>query len=562
VHDLVIRGGSVVDGSGEPRRAADVGISDGRIAAIGSDVGRGRRELDANGLLVTPGWVDIHSHYDGQTLWDPVLQTSAGFGVTTVVMGNCGVGFAPVRPVDRDWTVSLMEGVEDIPAAVLEEGLSWSWESFPEYLDALDSVPHAISVGAQLPHAPLRVFAMGERGIDHSEEPTEEEISVMGRLAAEAIEAGALGFSTSRSKNHKASDGRVTPSYSAGDAELLEVAKAIGSTGKGVFEMNVENTDVDAELGLMRRICEVSGRPLSAALLQRPGQLTDNYRRVLEGFEQGARDGLSLWGQVAPRPTGLLITLRSSLNPLSASPTFRDLARADQAALVVKLRRPEVRARILSELPAEAGIISRYRYAFDLGDPPRYDRDPSESLVDRALAAGVEVKEIVYDILAAEGIVYVAVSNYVEGDLGAAHEMLVHPYTVPGLSDGGAHCTMVADFDYPSFLLSYWAREAPENLRLPVEWAIRRQCADTARLVGLDDRGVLAPGKRADINLIDLSAVGSTFPTTVDDLPAGGSRLVSRGTGYVATIVAGQVSFEDGLHNGTMAGALVRGGKL
>jgi N-acyl-D-aspartate/D-glutamate deacylase len=561
MHDLVIRGGSVVDGSGEPARTANVGIADGRIAEIGRDVGPGRRELDADGLVVTPGWVDIHSHYDGQTLWDPVLETSAAHGVTTVVMGNCGVGFAPVKPADRAWTVALMEGVEDIPASVLEEGLSWRWESFPEYLDVLDSAPHAISVAAQIPHAPLRVYAMGERGIDHSEEPTEEEVQVMGHLAAEAIEAGALGFSTSRSKNHKASDGRITPSYSARDAELLGVAKAIGSTGKGVFEMNVENTDVDAELGLMRRICETSGRPLSAALLQRPGQPTDNYRRVLAGFEHAARDGLSLWGQVAPRPTGLLITLRSRLNPLLASPTFQGLARADEPAFPIQLRRPEVREKILSELTGEADMISRYRYAFELGDPPRHDQDPSESLADRASAARVPAKEVVYDILAGEGIVYVAVSNYVEGDLRAAHEMLVHPRTVPGLSDGGAHCTMVADFDYPTFLLSYWARDAPVDLRLPVEWAVKRQCADTAGLVGLDDRGVLAPGKRADVNLIDLSAVGSTLPRIVDDLPGGGSRFVSQGTGYVATIVGGYVSFEGGIHNGTVAGALVRGGR-
>jgi N-acyl-D-aspartate/D-glutamate deacylase len=342
----------------------------------------------------------------------------------------------------------------------------------------------------------------------------------------------------------------------------LGIAEAIGRTGKGVFEMNVENTDVEAELGLMRRICEISRRPLSAALLQRPGQPTDNYRRVLEGFERAARDGLSLWGQVAPRPTGLLITLRSRLNPLLASPTFQDLVRLDQPAVSFQLQSHEVRDKILLEMRGEVGMISRYRYAFQLGDPPRYDQHPRESLADRAHAAGVPVTDIAYDILAADGIVYVPVSNYVEGDLRAAREMLMHPRTVPGLSDGGAHCTMVADFDYPTFLLSYWAREAPADMRLPVEWVVRRQCADTARLVGLDDRGVLAPGKRADVNLIDLSVVGSTFPTIVHDFPGGSSRLISRGTGYVATLVAGQVTFEDGLHNGTMAGALVRGGKV
>ena len=562
MHDLVIRGGSVVDGTGRPARTADVAIDDGRIAAIGDDVGAARRELTADGLLVTPGWVDIHSHYDGQSLWDPLLETSAAHGVTTVVMGNCGVGFAPVKAQDRAWTIALMEGVEDIPAAVLDEGLGWQWESFPQYLDALDASSHAIGIAAQIPHAPLRVFAMGERGIDHTEEPTDDEIRLMGRLAAESIEAGALGFSTSRSRNHKASDGRITPTFSAGDAELLGIAEAIGRTGKGVFEINVENTDVEDELRLMRRICEVSGRPLSAALLQRGGQPSDNYRRVLDGFAQAARDGLSLWGQVAPRPTGLLMSAHGRVNPLAGSPTFQDVARRNRADLLSELARPELKEKILSELRGEADLMSRFPLAFALSDPPRYDQRPPEALAARAAAAGVPVTDLAYDIVAAGGIVYVPISNYVEGDLRAAHEMLVHPRTVPGLSDGGAHCTMIADFDYPTFLLSYWGRDAPADLRLPVESVVKQQCADTAALVGLFDRGVLSPGQRADVNLIALAEVGSTFPTIVDDLPAGGSRLLSRGTGYVATIVAGQVAFEGGVHNGTMAGALARGGRL
>jgi N-acyl-D-aspartate/D-glutamate deacylase len=562
MHDLVIRGGSVVDGTGRPARTADVAIDNGRISDVGDDVGSARRELAADGLLVTPGWVDIHSHYDGQSLWDPLLETSAAHGVTTVVMGNCGVGFAPVKAADRAWTIALMEGVEDIPAAVLDEGLGWEWESFPEYLDALDASSHAIGIAAQVPHAPLRVFAMGERGIDHSEAPTDDEIRLMGQLAAQSIEAGALGFSTSRSRNHKASDGRITPTYSAGDAELLGIADAIGRTGKGVFEINVENTDVEAELRLMRRICEVSGRPLSAALLQRAGQPGDNYRRVLDGFTQAAQDGLALWGQVAPRPTGLLMSARARVNPLAGSPTFQAVASNSRTDLLAQLGRPEVRQKILSELRGEADLMSRFPQAFELHDPPRYDQPPAESLAERAARGGVSATEIAYDVVAAGGIVYVPISNYVDGDLRAAREMLVHPRTVPGLSDGGAHCTMIADFDYPTFLLSYWGRDAPTEMRLPIESVVQQQCADTATLVGLHDRGVLAPGKRGDVNLIDLSAAGSTTPTIVDDLPGGGSRLLGRGTGYVSTIVAGEVAFENGVHNGTMAGALARGGRL
>ena len=558
MHDLVIRGGTVVDGSGQPARTADVAIDDGRVVEVGPGITLGHRELDAEGLLVTPGWVDIHSHYDGQALWDPILETSAAHGVTTVVMGNCGVGFAPVRSEDRTWTISLMEGVEDIPAAVLEQGLGWGWESFPDYLDALEAAPHAIGVAAQVPHAALRVFAMGQRGIDHSEVPTEPEVALMGRLAAEAVEAGALGFSTSRSRNHAASDGRITPTYSAGVSELLGIADAIGRTGKGVFEMNLDTVDVEGDLALLRRICEVSRRPASIGLLQRPGQPVDRYRRVLEGFEAAARDGLVMRGQAAARPTGLLMSLGGRVNPLAASRTFQQLRVGGEGALRSRLQRQDVRAQILAELTGDGDMLARFPSAFELGDPPRYDRTASESLAARASAAGVEANDLAYDIIAAGGFVYVPVSNYAEGDLRATREMLVHPFTVPGLSDGGAHCTMIADFDYPTYLLAYWGRDAPPDVRLPVEWVVKRQCADTAALVGLDDRGQLRPGLRADVNLIDLSALGSTAPTLVHDLPAGGARLVSRGTGYVTTIVGGQVSFEHGAHNGTMAGGLAR----
>jgi N-acyl-D-aspartate/D-glutamate deacylase len=560
MHDLVIRAGTVVDGTGSAPRTADVAVDGGRIVAVGDDVGAGRREVDADGLLVTPGWVDIHSHYDGQALWDPVLETSAAHGVTTVVMGNCGVGFAPVQRDQRAFTIALMEGVEDIPAAVLEEGLGWQWESFPQYLDALDAAPHAIDIAAQVPHAPLRVFAMGERGIDHAEQPTDDEIALMGRIAAEAIEAGAVGFTTSRSQNHKASDGRITPSYSASDAELLGIAEAIGRTGKGVFELNVENWDVDAELALMRRMCEVSGRPLSAALLQRPGQPSDNYRRVLDGLSKAAADGLDMWAQVAPRPTGLLMSLRGRVNPLAGSPTYQELARQGMDGLQARLADPANRTRILTELDAagDANVMSRFRMAFELENPKRFDLSLDSTLAARAQAAGVSVNELAYDILAAGQFIYVPVSNYGDGNLHAVREMLLHERTVPGLSDGGAHCTMVADFDYPTFMLSYWARDAAADDRLPVEVAIKQQCADTAALLGFSDRGILAAGKRADLNLIDLSAIGSSYPSIRADLPGGGSRLVGVGTGYVATIVAGETTYERGQYTGATAGRLVR----
>ncbi|MEZ4331066.1 MAG: amidohydrolase family protein [Myxococcota bacterium] len=565
MHDLTITGGTVVDGTGAPARTADVAITDGRIAAVGHDLGPSRRRLAADGLLVTPGWVDIHSHYDGQALWDPLLETSSAHGVTTVVMGNCGVGFAPVRASERDFTIALMEGVEDIPGAVLAQGLRWDWQTFPEYLDALEAAPHAIGVVAQVPHASLRVFVMGERGIDHAAVATEDEIERMGRLAVEAIEAGAVGFTTSRSKNHVASDGRLTPSFSAGLPELLGIARAIGRLGQGVFEINLDNEDVEGDLALMRALAQTSQRPVSLTLLQRPGHPPDRYRRLLEGFAAAARDGLDLRGQVAPRPTGLLLSLGGRVNPLRSSPTYQKLEQeasgdGGEARLRRALADPALRARILAELVGDADPMARFAPAFELLADGTRDLDPSRALAERARAASVEPKALAYDALAAGHMLYVPVANFVEGDLRATREMLIDPHTVPGLSDGGAHCTMIGDFDYPTHLLRYWGHDAPESMRIPIERLVQRQCADTAELVGLHDRGRLVPGRRADVNLVELEALGSTLPALTHDLPGGGARLVGRGTGYVATLVGGEVAFEHGRHTGLLAGGLVRGG--
>ena len=566
-YDLVIRGGTVVDGTGSPARIADVAIDGGRISAVGGVSGRGREEVDATGLLVTPGWVDIHTHYDGQATWDSTLTPSSWQGVTTAVMGNCGVGFAPVRADRHDWLIELMEGVEDIPGTALHEGIAWEWETFPEYLDAIDRRTFAIDIAAQVPHGPLRGFVMGDRGADHAEVPSAAEIERMGQLAAEAIEAGALGFSTSRTVVHKSSDGRHTPSLTATSPELLGIAAAIGATGKGVFEIVADLVDVDAEMALIREVAEVSGRPLSLSLLQRSGVPADEYLRILRLMEDAHADGVAFHGQAAARPVGLILTLEGRANPLAVSATYRGLADLPLGERAAAMRGPEVRTAILAEMAAMAdatggGVLRAFAHMFELSDPPQYDRTPDESLAAEATRRGVPLAELVYDALVANdgrGAIYVPIMNFEEGDLGAVRAMLAHPLTVPGLGDAGAHCTLICDASFPTFMLTYWGRDAPESQRFPIEWVVQQQCAATAGLVGLQDRGVLAPGYRADINLIDLDRLGVGQPEMLSDLPAGGRRLVQRAVGYVATYVAGTLVRSGGELTGALPGRLVRG---
>ena len=554
-HDLVIRNGTVVDGTGEPRRAADVAIDDGRITAVGDVGGAGRRELDADGLVVAPGWVDIHTHYDGQASWDPTISPSPWHGVTTVVMGNCGVGFAPVRPDRHEWLVALMEGVEDIPGTALHEGITWEWESFPEYLDALGRSPKEIDIAAQVPHGALRGYVMGDRGADHDALPTRDEIDRMGQLAAEGIEAGALGFSTSRTVNHKSSDGRHTPSLTATADELLGIARAVGATGKGVFQAVADLDDLDGEFALLRSMAETARRPMSITTLQRPDQDPHAYRHLLELIDAANEDGVEMRGQVAARPVGLLLSLQGTVHPLLPSATYQRLKDLPLARLVAELRTPEVKARILEDLSAPGmNLLDRMAPAFALGTPPRYQQGPDEA-IDLARA---------YDVLLDDGgtgVVYIPVMNYVEGDMTAVREMLVHPRSVPGLGDAGAHCTMICDASFATYLLQYWTREAPEDQRLGVEWVVQQQAAATAATVGLRDRGVLAPGYRADLNLIDLDRVGITTTEMLHDLPAGGKRLVQRADGYRSTIVAGEVIRQDGEDTGALPGRLVRGAR-
>ncbi|HET6811684.1 MAG TPA: amidohydrolase family protein [Acidimicrobiales bacterium] len=573
-YDLVVRGGSVVDGTGAPARTADVAVRDGVVVAVGT-AGQGRldgggvREVDADGCLVTPGFVDIHTHYDGQTTWDTSLAPSSWHGVTTVVMGNCGVGFAPVRPSDHDRLIELMEGVEDIPGAALHEGLSWEWQSFGQYLDALEAGPHDIDFAAQVPHGALRLHVMGERGA-RREEATEADIAEMGRMAAEAVSAGALGFTTSRTLNHRTSRGEPTPTLTAAAPELAGIAAAIGSTGRGVLQAVSDFIDVEAEFAILRQMVRASGRPLSVSVAQSPVK-PDNWIDVLDQVSRMNAEGLPTLGQVAARAVGVLLGLTCTLNPFMFNPVWREIAALTPAEQARVMADPDFRARVLAaqaEMTGKKGssvlggrLVEKYQLMYELGDPPDYEPGPGDSLAARAAREGRDGAELAYDIcMADEGrsFIYLPSLNYAAGNLDAVGEMLAHPHTVPGLSDGGAHAGTICDVSFPTTLLSYWGRDR-ERGRMDVAFLVSRQCRETAHAVGLDDRGVLAPGYRADLNVIDFEHLRVRRPEMRYDLPAGGKRLLQSAEGYLHTFVAGTEVYSSGQHTGALVGRLVRG---
>jgi N-acyl-D-aspartate/D-glutamate deacylase len=565
--DLVIRGGTVIDGTGDPARTADVAINGGRVAAVGDGVGTGRREIAADGALVTPGFVDIHAHYDGQATWDRCLTPSSWQGVTTVVMGNCGVGFAPVRPEDHQRLIELMEGVEDIPGAALHEGLSWEWESIPEYLDAVDRIPHDIDVGAQVPHGALRLHIMGERGAQR-EAATHDDIGRMAALAAEGIEAGALGFSTSRTLNHRTSRGEPTPTLTASADELVGIAEGLGSVGKGVLQVVSDHMNTDEEFAMFRRMVAESGRPLSFSLVQSPFDAS-SYREVLDRISRARQDGLAITGQVATRAVGLLFGLQCTLQPFMANPVFAEIAALPVAEQARVMADPAFKASVLGATDGGkvrklgGALITAFGHMFELGDPPDYEPDPAESVQARAERAGRPVEDYVYDLLIAdEGrtLLYLPTLNFSGGNLDAVGEMLAHPYTVPGLGDGGAHVGTICDGSFPTTLLTLWGRDRDHG-RLDLPFLVQRQCRDTARAVGLHDRGVLAPGHRADLNVIDFERLAVRRPEVRYDLPAGGRRLMQRADGYRHTIVGGVETYADGEATGAFPGRLVRGGQ-
>ncbi|MEE8558964.1 MAG: amidohydrolase family protein [Myxococcota bacterium] len=565
MHDLVIRNGTIVDGTGGAPFEGDVAVEEGRITAVGPSAGRARREIDASGLMVSPGWVDIHTHYDGQVTWDPYLSPSSWHGVTTVVMGNCGVGFAPVRAGHKSFLIELMEGVEDIPGTALHEGIAWGWESFPEYLDLLEGQPRVLDVAAQVPHCALRAYVMGEDRA-HDDVATDEDIEEMARLTREGLAAGAVGFTTSRTILHRSRHGLV-PGTHCTPEELLGIGSALGEAGHGVFEMVSDHQGREPDLSWMDRFCRETGRPLTFALAQTATDPT-GYRTVLEHAGSLQSEGVRIVPQVPCRPTGMLFGLQSSLHPFITHPSYRNIDHLPLEERVARMRDPDLRTRILSEEPATRDPIARYliqnfRQIFPLGDPPDYEPPPERSIAAVADREGRRPEEVAYDwILERDGrqLLFAPLANYVDFDFGALREMMLHPSTLLGLSDGGAHCGLICDASMPTYLLTYWVRDRKRGERIPLERAVELQTRRTASVYGLLDRGTLEPGKKADLNVIDLDAIALPAPEMAFDLPAGGRRLVQGASGYRATVVSGVVTFEDGSPTGALPGRLVRGG--
>ncbi|MEX0839913.1 MAG: amidohydrolase family protein [Parvibaculum sp.] len=567
MHDLIIRGGTLVDGTGAPARIADVAIDNGIVTEVGSVTGTARREIDATGLVVTPGWVDIHTHYDGQVTWDPLLSPSCWHGVTTVVMGNCGVGFAPAKPDKRDWLIGLMEGVEDIPGAALAEGIEWNWETFPEYMDSLDKQKRVLDVATQVPHGSVRAYVMGERGA-RNEAATDEDIAAMAEIVQEGIAAGALGFSTSRTMLHLSKDGVPVPGTFANKAELLGIGRALGAAGHGVFEMASDMTPAEEEFNWMKELSAETGLPVTYALLQSPVD-PEKWRDMLRLTDEARKQGANVTAQIACRPTGMVLGWQSTVHPFIAHPTYREIAALPFAERLEKLKDPETRVRILADKPGEMGVLGYIltqgfdrMFRLENGATLEYEPSAEDSVAALATRTGKNPAEIVYDMLMEKdgrGYVYLPLLNYTLFNFDHIHEMMKHPATILSLSDGGAHCGVICDASFPTYMLTHWVRDRSRGERLSIEEVVRMQTHDTARLYGLNDRGVVAPGMKADLNVIDLGNLRILPPEMVFDLPADGRRMIQRAEGYRATIVNGAVTFENGEATGEMPGRLVRG---
>jgi N-acyl-D-aspartate/D-glutamate deacylase len=571
MHDIVIRGGTIIDGTGEAAFTGDVAIAGERIAAVGGKAGPARRVIDAAGLLVTPGWVDVHTHYDGQAMWDPLLTPSCWHGVTTTMFGNCGVGFAPVKPEHRAALMDLMEGVEEIPGVVLADGLTWEWESFSDFLDALERRPRAIDVAAQVAHLPLRVYVMGDRAI-RLEAAKPEDIEEMRRLTIEALRAGAFGFTTSRTNSHKTPAGDMVPSRHAEAEELLGIGSALGAVAAGAFGMNSDFDDEVGELAWITKLAQETGRPVWFLLTDRYEDPA-RWRRLLAAVRAARKDGVPLTAQIAGRPIGVMMGVGTAINPFTVRPSYQQCEKLSITEQLAQLRDPDTRRRILADKPSEAEvaklaqfrqhIVTRWDKFFVMSDPPDYEPGEEKSVAAIAAREGRTPDEVAYDYIteAEHRYLYFPLVNYVCGDHEPIREMLTDGGTLLGLSDGGAHCTSIVDAGMPSFMLSHWGRDRRRGPRLPLEFLVKRMTSETADFFGLSDRGRLVPGLRADVNLIDFDRLRLYQPELVHDMPAGGRRFVQHVDGYEATLVAGAPIFERGKHTGAMPGRLVRRGR-
>ncbi len=577
MHDLVIRGGKIVDGTGGEAFSGDVAVQGGRIVEVGRGLGPARRTLEAEGRVVTPGFVDIHTHYDAQATWDPNLLPTGWHGVTTAVCGNCGVGFAPAPPDRRQWLIGLMEGVEDIPGTALAEGIRWDWESFPEYLDALERSPLAIDLGTQVPHGAVRAYVMGDRGA-RNEPATADDIAEMYRIVREGLEAGALGFSTSRTLGHRAVDGEPVPGTYAQEDELFGIGRALGDLGRGVFELagagaagDMAGDPPDAalkEIDWMRRLAAEIGRPVSFAMLQFDSR-PDQWRELLAICERSRREGAQVFAQFAARPFGILAGHQTVANPFLNRPAYAEIAELPLPQRVARLRDPEVRRRILGPERVDqggfGGLLDHpgiFAKLFPLGDPPDYEPGPEKSIAAIAAREGRPAEEVLYDhLLRDEGreLLLLPFFNYSNGSLDPMREMILSPDTIVSLGDGGAHCGLICDASLTTFMLTHWVRDRARGERVPLELAVRRMTSETARLYGLLDRGIIAPGYKADFNVIDLERLRLRRPEMAYDLPGGARRLLQRAEGYEATILAGEVVMQDGEPTGATPGRLLRG---
>jgi len=566
--DIVIRKGTVVDGSGGDPFVADVAVRDGKIAIVGDVTGTANEEIDARGLLVTPGFVDIHTHYDAQVIWEETLAPSSDHGVTTVLIGNCGVGFAPCRKQDRQRLIELMEGVEDIPGVVMAEGLTWEWETYPEYLDAIDARQHDINIASYIPHAPLRVYVMGQRAAA-GEKSTPEDQQAMARLVREAMEAGAVGFATSRSLFHKSISGDPICTLDADEAELSHIAAAVRDGGDGILQFAAEFGSpevMEQEFGLLDRVARSAGRNMTLPMAEMH-KYPELWRQIIANIERANAQGSSITAQALPRGIGMLFGLELSAHPLFLKPSYMAIAHLPIEERLELMRDPEMKAQILREPSSDhalpvAQAISLFDGMFEVGDPFDYEPDLSMSIASRAARMGVSPESLAYDILVSHGgeaAIYLPFANYAAGNLDVALEMLRHPDIVLGLGDGGAHYGIICDASYTTFLLTHWTRDRTRGERITVPQVIKAMTHDTASLIGLNDRGLLREGYNADLNLIDYPNLKLASPILSWDLPKGGRRLIQRAQGYVATVVNGKVIYRNGAATGARPGKLARG---